>query len=318
VSAIGGEEWVAAGEALGNFDALAALAALRATPADTQAAVKRLDGAEGDIALDMAAEVAMAAASMDEASPVLDDIGQDLAAIAGIIAANAAENSDGRRALYPTLSMANHSCAPNAAWRTANAATGEKELVCIAPRVADGEEVCITYLQERELFLLDGEARQCRLQAVRGFTCLCTRCSGDAAENKDHSNALSTLVEGLLAGAPAAPDRNSAVQQCKDIGAQLRRLDSLWPAASALKASLWSSYVDLLIRYGAPQQLLLGAARRFLDESKPCLSDAAWSAEERALTMKLLPRCSVPEPRQLPATMDERLARVGEGIEVVN
>mmetsp|Transcript_90950 Transcript_90950/g.166972 ORF Transcript_90950/g.166972 Transcript_90950/m.166972 type:complete len:368 (-) Transcript_90950:43-1146(-) len=298
VAADGGVELELAGEELGNFDALAALLAFRALTPEAQDRLRCLDGKDGSSA--HSARLAIQKLS-DTSSDVISASRvsvDEYAEIAGIISANAAENSDGRRAVFNVLSMANHSCSPNAAWRTSNDATGEKELVCIAPKIAEGEEVCISYLPERELFLLTTDPRQARLEEARSFRCLCGRCIRTDESSKQKDSQLATLTEELLAGVPAATDKESAIQQCKDIGARLRRLDTLWPAASALKASLWSSYVDLLVSYGAPQALMIGAAQKALEESRPCLAAAAWRTQEQVLHRKLAAVCRAPRSQQ--------------------
>eukprot|EP00747_Dinoflagellata_sp_TGD_P186054 gnl/TRDRNA2_/TRDRNA2_42893_c0_seq1.p1 gnl/TRDRNA2_/TRDRNA2_42893_c0~~gnl/TRDRNA2_/TRDRNA2_42893_c0_seq1.p1 ORF type:complete len:365 (-),score=82.60 gnl/TRDRNA2_/TRDRNA2_42893_c0_seq1:140-1234(-) len=303
----GGQRLSDAGEALGGFEALAATLALGKVSATARDAVRTLEGRDNE-----AAQVAAAAAqrlSPEQAASCSDaaeasEAGEvawqiTYAETAGIIAANAAENSDGRRALYNVLSMANHSCSPNAAWRTTNAATGEKELVCIAREIAEGEEVCITYLPERDLFSLGREARRQRLQEARSFECLCSRCAADDSDSQAKEEELVALSTKLLSGAGGGErptDKAAAVQQCKSIGGELRRLDQLWSASSALKASLWNSYAELLADYGAPEQLTMGAAQRALEESKPCLPARAWLEQANLLQEKLKRRQAGPSP----------------------
>merc|ERR1719433_2272626 len=140
----GGAELLEVGEALGNWDALAAFLAFRHLPQDQQVVVRRLEGSDG---AEATATIEAARAAAERLPSVLPSLGGEdglaaYAALAGIVAANATENSDGRRALYDGLSMANHSCAPNAAWRTVDAVAGEKELVCIARTIPSDEEVC--------------------------------------------------------------------------------------------------------------------------------------------------------------------------------
>ena len=74
VEASGGEDWLEIGDALGDFDALAALLALRAASPVVQAAVKRLDGAYSAAALDMSSELAGVAAKSDAVSGLCDEI----------------------------------------------------------------------------------------------------------------------------------------------------------------------------------------------------------------------------------------------------
>jgi len=106
--AAGGAELEEVGELLGNWDALAAFLAFRQLPQDQQDVVRGLEGGDGAQAA-AATEAARAAAErLPAVLPSLD--GEDglaaYAALAGIVAANATENSDGRRALYDGLSMA--------------------------------------------------------------------------------------------------------------------------------------------------------------------------------------------------------------------
>jgi len=310
--AAGGVELLEVGEAFGNWDALAAFLAFRQLPEEQQVLVRRLEGGDGAQATE-AADVARAAA--ERLPAVLPALGGEdglaaYAAVAGIVAANATENSDGRRALYDSLSMANHSCAPNAAWRTVNAAVGEKELVCIARTIPAAEEVCISYLPERDLFLLDHESRRGRLQDSRAFECMCDRCmaatqNGASPGEKELGELSTDLIEGgALRLMPTS--RDEAVQQCKDIGRQLRRLDVLWPPASALKASLWSSFTDLLCACGAPQGLKEGAAQRALEESQPCIGARAWTELAQRLQDKIQPQMpSAPEGTVPPLPPEE-------------
>lgn len=287
------------GKELGDWDALAAHAALRRLSVAERSAVLQLEGGAGE----RAADALLAAQALVERRPELAEAlgGQDgiaeYAETVGIIAANATENSDGRRALYAALSMANHACAPNAAWRTVDPATGEKELVCIARSMPPGEEACISYLPERDLFLLDLEGRRRRLQDSRGFACLCDRCqaaeqNGESAGEQELRRLSSALLEGgSLRSMPT--DKETAVQQCKDLGRGLRRLDVLWPPASALKASLWNAFFELLCICGAPQALKEGAAQKALEESRPCVGDSAWTEQARQLQERLQ---AVPRP----------------------
>merc|ERR1740122_517007 len=88
------------------------------------------------------------------------------------------------------------------------------------------------------------------------------------------------------------------MQQCKDIGRQLRRLDVLWPPASALKASLWSSFAERLCACGAPQGLKEGAAPRALEESQPCVGARAWTELAERLQDKIKPGTPGARPGQ--------------------
>lgn len=314
VIAAGGESLLASANALGSkgTDALAAFCALRNKSDATRTAVAELTGREANEVTD----AMQALQKLPTRPPELmhDSAVQDCAALVGIIAANAAQNEDGRRALYGTLSMANHSCVPNAAWHTAEAGTGLKELVCIAPRIEEGEEVCISYLPERALFECGCEGRRQQLRDTRGFECFCTRCGGAAGEEEKGKvcdgavnggdGRLQELFSSLCkVGEGEAPTtKEEAVQICKDIGVRLRELDRLWPAASALKSSLWDAYARLLIRYGAPEQLKNGAACRALEESRPCLSPAAWVEQARLLQTVLQPSVpAVPAPEVVQA-----------------
>jgi len=290
-----------AGERLG-WDYLAAFAAFRKSAPTVQDAALQLQGQDSATAKAAAAAKFMSS----RCSPLLmaslgfhDNDGFDnsakYASLAGIVTANATENSDGRRALYNALSMANHSCAPNAAWRTADAEAGIKELICITRSLAAGEEVCISYLPERELFLLGCEARRARLENSRGFVCLCERCTADEVRDDELIDLSDSLLNGgALRTMPK--DKETAVWQCKELGGKLRRLDALWPAASALKASLWTSYAELLGVCGAPPALTEGAAQRALEESRPCLGDAAWAEQARRLERKLAALQRPPPP----------------------
>lgn len=295
---LGGAAYDAAGQALGSWDALAGLAALRRLPAAVRQAVLQLGG--GDCAAaSKALDKALGVEAVEEAVGGAEGV-MEYAEVAGILATNATANSDGRRALYSTLSMVNHSCAPNAAWRTADAATGLKELVCIARSLPAGDEVCITYLAERDLFTLGYAGRRQRLRERRGFDCLCERCcaAGEGGESEGERE-LAQLAASLLDGAALRTmpsNRESAVQQCKDLGRQLRRLDVLWPPSSALKASLWNAFVELLASCGAPPALMQGAAQRALEESRPCVGDGAWTEQARGLEQTLRRCGAAPAP----------------------
>lgn len=65
-----------------------------------------------------------------------------------------------------------HSCDPNASWKE-----HESSFVLRARcAIAEGEEVCISYLSEDELYLSTIE-RRARLLQSKGFECPCPRCS---------------------------------------------------------------------------------------------------------------------------------------------
>lgn len=73
--------------------------------------------------------------------------------------------------LWPAASYFNHSCAPNVAKKR----VGTAWEFTVAGMVANGEELCITYLggDERDL---DVQARRERLGRQWGFLCMCVRC----------------------------------------------------------------------------------------------------------------------------------------------
>lgn len=279
----------------GGWDALAAWLCFSRLTTELQDAVRsQREGLNVEAAAAISEdEVMVAMAMMPEVAEVLGSGAHsgDFLLVAKLVAANATENSDSRRALYGGLSLANHACAPNAAWRTVQPSTGEKELVCIARSVAKGEELCISYLPERELFLGGCDERRRRLREARCFDCGCDRCAAFLrdGESKGEQELLQLGTE-LLEGSSlrAMPqDREAAMEQCKSLGRQLRRLDALWPAASALKASLWTSFTELLAACGAPEALASGAAQRALEESKPCLGARQWTDQARHLEKQL-------------------------------
>ena len=80
-------------------------------------------------------------------------------------------------ALFPALSMLNHSCAPNVEWRFNTAGDG-RATVCVRTLRAleAGEELTVSYLPPRLLEPgRDGE-RKAKLRDGFGFVCACSRC----------------------------------------------------------------------------------------------------------------------------------------------
>jgi hypothetical protein len=78
--------------------------------------------------------------------------------------------------LYPAASYFNHSCIPNISKKR----EGRRWEFQTARDVADGEQLCITYLGGDERELTVTEKRE-RLKGVWGFECMCERCRQEAA-----------------------------------------------------------------------------------------------------------------------------------------
>lgn len=81
-------------------------------------------------------------------------------------------------ALFPAASYFNHSCVPNIVKKR----EGRQWEFRTAREIADGEQLCITYLGGDEKDLNVVERRE-RLRGVWGFTCMCDRCQKESAES---------------------------------------------------------------------------------------------------------------------------------------
>lgn len=79
--------------------------------------------------------------------------------------------------LYPEASYFNHSCSPNISKKR----VGHAWEFTMAKEIAEGEQLCITYLGGDEKDLTVVERRE-RLEGVWGFVCMCERCQQEAAE----------------------------------------------------------------------------------------------------------------------------------------
>lgn len=79
--------------------------------------------------------------------------------------------------LYPLLSYANHSCAPNA--RVIHLDSAHARLVA-ARRIEEDEEVSITYVNPE----LSYEERQKHLRQQYGFECQCSKCVEESVNAK--------------------------------------------------------------------------------------------------------------------------------------
>lgn len=150
----------------------------------------------------------------------------------------------GHLGLWPSFSMLNHSCLPNAI----NYVVGDRMLVFAARHVPKGHEVCINYLGRSSLRPV--EERQAALSAAYLFACDCTRCrtelllaaGGPAAQRA--AEQIEELVarcdrrsEELndLAGADAGAGAGAAAAELhrilEDVRQDVRQLDGVIAAA---------------------------------------------------------------------------------------
>ena len=77
-------------------------------------------------------------------------------------------------AVYPRISYANHSCAPNAEvhfWEESHVGT-----LIARRRIAKGEEVCISYIDDNERA---GFRRRRESLRDYGFECVCAKCEAE-------------------------------------------------------------------------------------------------------------------------------------------
>lgn len=94
-----------------------------------------------------------------------------IATLLRVVAVNGIGLRDGGTGVYTTVSRANHSCRPNAAFRIER--DGRLTLVTVRS-LSEDEEVTVSYLTEQHLLCPQSE-RQKRLSRW-GFSCSCPRC----------------------------------------------------------------------------------------------------------------------------------------------
>lgn len=141
-------------------------------------------------------------------------------------------------ALYRSVSMLNHSCAPNAALVTTfgrNATSCESRVVTLRT-VQPGEQVCIAY----QVLLRPTVERRQVLRERYGFTCECVRCSAfDAAGGAETDDAflLSTLPPEVVD--PAAVRRVEAIIRNAAFFSEIRGQDPLAASMTQTFAVLW-------------------------------------------------------------------------------
>ena len=80
-------------------------------------------------------------------------------------------------ALFPALSMINHSCEPNCEWAFGNAGGRATVRVRTVATVEAGEELTVSYLPPQLLEPSRVQERREELRGGFGFVCACRRCS---------------------------------------------------------------------------------------------------------------------------------------------
>ncbi|GLI63619.1 hypothetical protein VaNZ11_006634, partial [Volvox africanus] len=124
------------------------------------------------------------------------------------------EEQVGHLGIFPSFSMLNHSCLPNAV----NFVVGGRMLVVAARSIQKGSEVLINYLGRASLRPL--EERQAQLAEGYYFSCDCPRCRAelyycctDVAEASGTTNPFGTLAECLQDFLARVDTRNSVLDQ---------------------------------------------------------------------------------------------------------
>ena len=80
-------------------------------------------------------------------------------------------------ALFPALSMINHSCEPNCEWAFGNAGGRATVRVRTVATVEAGEELTVSYLPPQLLEPSRDQERRGELRGGFGFVCACRRCA---------------------------------------------------------------------------------------------------------------------------------------------
>ncbi|CAE7812978.1 SMYD2, partial [Symbiodinium sp. CCMP2456] len=121
--------------------------------------------------------------------------------IQGVIATNAFK--DLGSSIFPAVSMANHSCLPNALVLKC----GEALLLRARRVISQGEEVCINYFD-----VLKPLAERQKLCQSWGFVCECPRCEDEKSIDESKFRAISILMNQLRSPLAAAPPGAAPLQ----------------------------------------------------------------------------------------------------------
>lgn len=101
-------------------------------------------------------------------------------------------------AIFPTLSRANHSCAPNC--RPMPGVVASKEVVFTAlTDIEAGEAITWNYLDDNDLMALDYGFRNVNLVNSYRFVCQCARCRAEAPPHLVEPRRALRYFDGLIA-----------------------------------------------------------------------------------------------------------------------
>lgn len=109
------------------------------------------------------------------------------------------------RELYASISMLNHSCAPNCRVTRAAGAAGVVADAAIAP----GDELCIAYVDVD----LPRCARRAELRRLFFFDCACARCEAEAERGSGKMSYAASVRGGGGGGAPKRRGRKARVSR---------------------------------------------------------------------------------------------------------
>jgi len=130
-------------------------------------------------------------------------------------------DSEDNAALMPKMSMANHSCRPNAEFVT-RMDLGVQHLVAMHV-ISPGEEVCINYMAASGEGTDDQRTRQRYLRYFYGFQCMCGDCLLQGDELKENEEAREEIKQLQSVGLANLPvdDLEVLLDKCHGLGCKL-------------------------------------------------------------------------------------------------
>jgi len=138
-------------------------------------------------------------------------------------------NDEMGRAVYPSASLFNHSCSPNA-WAYFDNLT--IRIIALAP-IGIGEEICISYLNGTQM---DGALRRAELRTSFGFSCKCELCSRVELSPKEANLETSvrecSICEDLLSLPPPLQPAAPIASASSSATPILDETTNSWPTAT--------------------------------------------------------------------------------------